>query len=165
MASNTRKIVGGLGWSFGERILAQGVSFLISIVLARILTPDQFGVISLILVFINIANVFVANGFGESLIQKKDADKTDFSTVFWCSFTLSVVLVAIIWLGAPYVGAFYDKPELIMPMRILSFKLILASLNTIQQAYISKHLLFRKMFFATLIGIFTKGRMFLNQCL
>lgn len=152
MASNTRKIVGGLGWSFGERILAQGVSFLISIVLARILAPDQFGVISLILVFINIANVFVANGFGESLIQKKDADKTDFSTVFWCSFTLSVVLVAIIWLGAPYVGAFYDKPELIMPMRILSFKLILASLNTIQQAYISKHLLFRKMFFATLIG-------------
>ena len=62
MASNTRKIVGGLGWSFGERILAQGVSFLISIVLARILAPDQFGVISLILVFINIANVFVANG-------------------------------------------------------------------------------------------------------
>lgn len=152
MASNTRKIVGGLSWSFGERILAQGVSFLVSIVLARILAPEEFGIVSLIIVFINIANVFVANGFGESLIQKKDADKTDFSTVFWCGFILSIILVIIIWFGAPYVGAFYDKPELIMPMRILSFKLILASLNTIQQAYISKHLLFRKMFFATLIG-------------
>lgn len=152
MASNTRRIVGGLGWSFGERILAQGVSFLVSIVLARILSPDEFGVISLIIVFINIANVFVANGFGESLIQKKDADKTDFSTVFWCGFILSIILVVIIWFGAPYVGKFYNKPDLIMPMRILSFKLILASLNSIQQAYISKHLLFRKMFFATLIG-------------
>ncbi|SCW59237.1 Membrane protein involved in the export of O-antigen and teichoic acid [Ruminococcaceae bacterium YRB3002] len=152
MASNTRKIVGGLGWSFGERILAQGVSFLVSIILARILAPDEFGVISLILVFINIANVFVANGFGESLIQKKDADKTDFSTVFWCGFALSIILVLIIWVLAPFISAFYNKPELTMPMRILSLKLILASLNSIQQAYISKHLLFRKMFFATLIG-------------
>lgn len=152
MSSNIKKVVGGLGWSFSERILAQGVSFLVSIVLARILAPEEFGVITLILVFINIANVFVSNGFGESLIQKQDADKTDYSTVFWCGFSLSIILVIIIWIIAPYAASFYDNPNLIMPMRILSLKLILASVNSIQQAYISRHLLFKKMFFATLVG-------------
>ena len=72
------KIVSGLGWTFGERILAQGVSFLVSIVLARILAPSEFGIISLILIFINISNVFVSNGFGESLIQKKNANIKDY---------------------------------------------------------------------------------------
>lgn len=146
------KIVSGLGWTFGERILAQGVSFLVSIVLARILAPSEFGIISLILIFINISNVFVSNGFGESLIQKKNANIKDYSTVFWCSFFVSLVLVGIIWICAPIISDFYDNPYLIWPLRILSLKLILASINSIQQAYISKHLMFRKMFFATLLG-------------
>lgn len=149
---NIKKIIGGLGWSFGERILAQGVSFLVSIILARLLAPSEFGIISLILVFINIANVFVANGFGESLIQKQSADERDFSTVFWCSFLFSLILYAIIWFAAPWIGTFYGNNHLIMPLRILSLKLVLASVNSIQQAYIAKHLLFKKMFFATLIG-------------
>ena len=146
------KIASGLSWSFGERILAQGVSFLVSIVLARLLAPEEFGIISLIMIFINIANVFVLNGFGESLIQKKDADVTDFSTVFWCSISLSVCLVIIIWICAPAISLFYDNNELVWPLRILSLKLVLASFNSIQQAYISKNLMFKKMFFATLVG-------------
>ena len=146
------KIVSGLGWTFGERILAQGVSFVVSIVLARILAPSEFGIISLILIFINISNVFVSNGFGESLIQKKNADIDDYSTVFWCSFFVSFALVGIIWICAPVISNFYDTPNLTWPLRILSLKLILASINSIQQAYISKRLMFRKMFFATLFG-------------
>lgn len=79
------KVVSGLVWIFGERILAQGVSFLVSIVLARILMPEEYGIVALVLVFLNIADVFVSNGFGESLVQKQHATETDFSTVFYCS--------------------------------------------------------------------------------
>lgn len=77
------QVFSGLFWKFGERIIAQGVSFIISLVLARILMPEQYGIISLVLVFINLANVFVSDGLGESLIQKHDADDTDFSTMFF----------------------------------------------------------------------------------
>ena len=133
MASNTRKIVGGLGWSFGERILAQGVSFLISIVLARILAPDQFGVISLILVFINIANVFVANGFGESLIQKKDADSLDFSSAFFFNIGFSIILYLILFLVAPVITTFFGRNyEILTPiLRVLGLRIIVAAINSI----------------------------------
>ena len=73
----------GLAWKFGERILAQLVSLVVSIILARILAPSDFGAIALIMVFITIANVFVSNGFGSALVQKKDADNIDFSSVFF----------------------------------------------------------------------------------
>lgn len=146
------KIISGLSWSFGERILAQGVSFLVSIILARILSPNEFGLIAIIMVFINIANVFVSNGFGESLVQKKDSDKYDFTTIFWCGFTFSIVLMAIIWLLSPMISEFYHSDALIWPLRILSIKLVLASLNSIQHAYIEKHMMFKQMFFSTLIG-------------
>ena len=147
-----KTVIGGLSWSFAERICAQGVSFIVSVVLARLLAPEQFGTISLILVFINIANVFVSYGFGESLIQKTNSDETDFSTVFWCSFLFSIILSIIIWLIAPVAGNFYNTPDIVWPMRVLGFKVILASANSIQMAYISKHLMFKKMFYATFVG-------------
>lgn len=147
-----RKILSGLSWTFSERILAQGASLLIAIILARLLTPDEFGLITIILIFINVANIFVVNGFGEALIQKRDADAIDFSTIFWISFLFAVVLVVLIWILAPYIAIFYENANLTYPLRILSLKLILSSLNSIQQAYISKNLLFDLLFFSTLAG-------------
>ena len=82
MESIKTKVMSGLIWIFGERITAQVVSFVVSIVLARILMPEEYGIISMVLVFINIANVFVSNGLGEALVQKKESDDTDFSTIF-----------------------------------------------------------------------------------
>lgn len=83
MSSIKTKVMSGLIWTFGERITAQVVSFVVSIVLARILMPEEYGTISMVLVFINIANVFVSNGLGEALVQKKESDDTDFSTIFY----------------------------------------------------------------------------------
>ena len=83
MESIKTKVMSGLIWTFGERITAQVVSFVVSIVLARILMPEEYGIISMVLVFINIANVFVSNGLGEALVQKKESDDTDFSTIFY----------------------------------------------------------------------------------
>lgn len=152
-----KKVFSGMIWSFGERISAQLVTFIVSVVLARFLLPEDFGAVTLIMVFITIANVFVSNGFGEALIQKKDASEEDYSTVFWCSIILSILLYFILYLGAPYIASFYRTEELTFLIRVLSIKLPIASFSTIQHAYVSKHMQFKKFFFSTLLGTVISG--------
>lgn len=151
--NNTRsKVFSALIWTYGERITAQVVSLIVSIVLARLLLPREYGVVTLVLVFINIANVFVSDGFGNALIQKKDADHLDFSSMFWFSLAVSILLFTFIFILAPYISSFYDMSQLTMVMRVMAIKLPLASANTIQKAYISRKMEFKKFFFSTLIG-------------
>ena len=158
MAKDIRKsVTSGFVWSFGERILAQSVSFIVSIVLARILAPSECGVLSFLLVFINIANVFVSNGFGEALIQKKDADEKDFSTIFWCSHLFSWIIYIVIFFSAPLIAKVYHNEIYTPVLRVISLKLPLASFNTIQHAQVSKRLEFRKFFFSTLFGTVISG--------
>lgn len=147
-----KKVLSGLVWKFGERIGAQLVSLLVRIILARILMPEDFGVVTMIMIFIEIANVFVVSGFGQSLIQKKDADNLDFSSVFYFSVTMSWILYFIIFLGSPVVASFYRKPVLTPILRVLALKLPLAGINSVQQAYVQKHMMFKRFFFSTLIG-------------
>ncbi|MED4156815.1 lipopolysaccharide biosynthesis protein [Priestia aryabhattai] len=153
------RIFGGVFWKFTEKTISQGMSFLISIILARILLPEEYGIVAIVLVFITMANVFVTNGFGESLVQKKDADETDFSTIFYCSLILSMVLYLLIFISAPAIAAFYKNEQLTGVLRVLAILLPVGSINTIQQAYISKHMVFRKSFFSTLIGTLLSGGM------
>lgn len=152
-----KQVVSGLFWKFGERIIAQGVSFIVSLVLARLLLPEQYGVVALVLVFINLANVFVTNGLGESLIQKKDADSTDFSTIFYCSVGFSIVLYVVLFFSAPLIANFYNNQDLISVLRILSLQVPLSAVKTIQQAYVSKHMMFKKFFYSTLGGTLFSG--------
>ena len=114
------KVVSGLVWIFGERILAQGVSFLVSIILARILMPEEYGIVALVLVFLNIADVFVSNGFGESLVQKQHATETDFSTVFYCSFAFSWLVYAVLFASAGWVADYYANELLCPVLRVLA---------------------------------------------
>lgn len=151
------KIINGFFWKFSERVIAQGISFLISVVLARILLPEEYGIIALVLVFITLANVFVSNGFGESLIQKKDADETDFSTIFYCSLVVSLGLYLLLFISAPVIGNFYESNQLTGVIRVLAILLPIASVNTIQQAYVSKHMIFKKFFISTLWGTLLSG--------
>lgn len=157
MNSLKSKVMSGLIWTFGERITAQVVSFIISIVLARILMPEEYGIISMVLVFINIANVFVSNGLGEALVQKKDSDETDFSTMFYCSLAFSLVLYAALFLLAPFIAEFYRTDKLIWVLRILAIKIPISAISTIQHAYVSKHMIFKKFFFSTLGGTLISG--------
>ena len=160
MAENSnlkKQVLSGLTWKFGERIIAQGVSFVVSLVLARMLMPEQYGVVALVLVFINLANVFVTNGLGESLIQKKDADSKDFSTMFFCSLFFSIILYGILFLSAPGIAAIYNNNQLILVLRILALQVPLSSIKTIQQAYVSKHMMFKKFFYSTLGGTLVSG--------
>lgn len=147
-----KKVFSGLMWKFGERIGAQAVSFLVSIVLARLLLPSDYGVIALITIFIDIANVFVAGGFGSALVQKKDSDEIDFSSVFYFSIAMSWALYGVVFLVAPAVARFYGQEILTPVLRVMALKLPLAGINSVQHAYVQKQMLFKRFFFSTLIG-------------
>ena len=146
------KTLSGMFWKTAERIGAQGVGFIVSTILARILSPEDYGLIALISVFITISNVFIQSGLGTALIQKVDADDLDYSTVFYCSIMISVIAYIILYVCAPFIANFYNEPSLILIIRVLSICLIFNGINTVQNAYVSKMMQFRKFFFATLVG-------------
>ena len=100
------KIVGGFFWRFLERFGAYVVSFIVSVILARILEPEAYGTIALVTVFTNILQVFVDTGLGRALIQKKDADDIDFSSVFYFNMAMCILLYVILYLLAPYIAKF-----------------------------------------------------------
>lgn len=152
-----KKVMSGMFWRFGERICAQLVTFLVSVVLARILDPSHYGVVSLITIFITIANVFVTDSFGKALIQKKNADSCDYSSVFYFNILFSWLVYAIIFSLAPLVARFYKEPILTPTLRVLALKLPLAGVNSVQQAYVSKNMLFKRFFWSTLIGTIVSG--------
>lgn len=147
-----RKTLAGLFWTFAERIGAQLISFVVSIVLARLLLPEEYGVIAIVLVFINLCDVFVNSGFGKALIQKKDADDVDFSSVFYFSLTMSVVLYAVLFFAAPYIAVFYEMEILAPVLRVMGLRVILASYSSVLQAKVSKGMEFKKFFYSSLGG-------------
>lgn len=146
------QVLSGMFWRFGERICAQLVTFIVSIVLARILSPEHYGTVTLLTIFITIANVFVSDGFGKALIQKKNVTDLDYSSVFYFNMIFSWVVYLIIFLIAPLVADFYDNSILTPALRVLALKIPLAGINSIQHAYVSKHMMFRRFFWSTLIG-------------
>lgn len=145
-------IISNMFWKFSEQAGAQVVSLIIAIVLARLLAPDEFGMIAMVAVFITIANVFISSGFGNALIQKKDADNLDFSSVFFLSIGLSIILYGIIFVSAPIVANFYGYEMLTPVMRIMGLRIIVAAINTVQHAYVSRNMIFKKFFYSTLGG-------------
>ena len=152
MDNNAKKVTSNILWRFFERIGAQGVSFIVSIVLARLLDPAFYGTIALVMVFTSIMQVFVDSGLGSALIQKKDSDDVDFSTVFYFNILVCFTLYIVMFFAAPYISLFYNRPELTSLVRVLSLTIIISGVKNIQHAYVSKHLLFRKFFFSTLGG-------------
>ena len=145
-------VLTNLVWRFAERSGAQLVAFIVSIVLARMLSPEIYGVIALITVFTTILQVFVDSGLGNALIQKKDADDLDFSTVFYVNFVFCGALYVLLFLCAPLIAGFYNDLSLTSLIRVLGITIIVSGVKNIQQAYVSKNMLFKKFFFSTLGG-------------
>ena len=139
-------------WRFAERCGAQGVAFVVSIVLARLLAPEAYGTIALVTVFTTILNVFVNSGLGNALIQKKDADDLDFSSVFYFNVAMCLVLYAGIFLAAPLIARFYNDETLTPVVRVLSLTLVISGVKNVQQAYVSRTMQFKKFFYSTLGG-------------
>jgi O-antigen/teichoic acid export membrane protein len=150
MSFSKKHIIHSLVWKYLEQCSAQAVQFIISIVLARLLAPDDFGVIALVTVFISIANIFIAGGLNVSLIQKKDSDELDFSSAFWLSICIAFFVYAVLFFIARLIADFYEKDVLASIVRILGITLFIGVFNSMQGVIVAKKLLFKKMFYRSL---------------
>lgn len=146
------KVFSNFIWRFAERCGAQLVTFIVSIVLARILTPSDYGTIALVTVFTTILQVFIDSGLSTALIQKKDADDLDFSSVFYFNFVICIILYLIMFVSASFIADFYKDSSLVSIVRVISLTLIISGVKGVQQSYVSRHMLFKRFFFSTLGG-------------
>lgn len=150
-------VLGSFFWKLCERFLSQGIAFITSLILARMLAPTDYGVIAIVAVFTNLAAVFINSGFGSALIQKKDADDRDFSTMFFCSQGCALLIYLVLFFCSPLVAAFYKNPELTLILRVYALQIPLGVYQSIQMAYISRHMLFRKVFVASAVNAVVSG--------
>lgn len=155
MANN--KIISSLFWVYLENTSSQIINFVVTIILARLLDPSHYGTIALLSVFIALAQVFVTSGISSALIQKKDADELDYSTMFWFNLTVSLVLYFILFICAPSISNYYNRPELVLVLRVLAISIPLSAFNCIQQAYVSSHFIFKKSFISNSGGVIISG--------
>lgn len=147
-----KNVIGNFIWRFAERCGAQLVTFVVSIVLARLLDPTVYGTVALVTVFTTILQVFVDSGLGTALIQKKDADDLDFSSVFFFNFVICIMLYMGMFIAAPYIAHFYNNSSLTPIVRVISLTIVISGVKGIQQAYVSRNMLFKRFFFSTIGG-------------
>lgn len=151
------KVIAGIVWKIMENGGRQGMQFVIQIILARLILPAEYGLIALIVIFIAIAAVFVDSGFNTALIQKKNVDETDFSSVFYLSLFVSGLLYVGLYLSAPVIAAFYDEYRIIAVLRVLSISLFFGTVNSVQYAVVARTMKFQKIFFSSLGGTLFSG--------
>lgn len=151
------KVFSSLLWKLMERGGAYGIQFIVMIILARLLLPEDFGLIVLVTTFITIAGIFVQVGFSTALIQKKNADEVDYSSVFYLSLVAATILYILIFFISPYIASFYEEPKLISVLRVLSIMLFFGAINSIQNVLISRTMQFKKLFFSSLWAVVISG--------
>ena len=140
-----------------ERFGVQGIQFILQVILARLLDPEHYGVLSLMVIFTTLANVFIQNGFNTALIQNKDVTEEDYSSVFWVTLSIAAVLYGGLFFAAPVIAAFYEIPDLVAPFRVLCLMLFPGALNSIQLAKVSREMDFKKVFYSNVGGIVVSG--------
>lgn len=151
------KILVGMLWKLLERFGMSGVQFVLQIILARILVPEHYGIMSLMVIFTNLANIFVQSGFNTALIQNKDVTDEDYSSVLWVSLMISLGMYTVLFFSAPWIAEFYSMSEIIVPFRVLSLMLIPAALNSVQLAMITRQMDFKKVFKSNIAAIIISG--------
>ncbi len=137
------RVVSSLIYKGIDRLAVKGMGFIVSVMLARLLSPSDFGQIAIIMVFINLSYVFIESGLSSALVQNKKTSIDDYSTVFYISITIAIILILVIHFLAPYISAFYNDYALILPLRVYSFSLLFGALNSILTAKLQKEMKFR----------------------
>lgn len=140
-----------------ERFGVQGIQFVLQIVLARILGPEHYGVLSMMIIFTNLANICIQTGFNTALIQRKDVTDEDYSSVFCVSTLVALLLYLVIFFAAPAIAVFYEMPDIVGPLRVLALMLIPGAMNSVQLAKVSRELNFRKVFTSNIAAIVISG--------
>ena len=152
MNDKKQSFFSNLLWRFMERCGAQLVSFVVSVVLARKLDPSLYGTIALVTVITSILNVFVDSGMANALIQKKNTDGLDYSSVFYFNVAFCLVLYALLFVTAPFISRLYNNMSLVPVFRVLGLTIVISGVKNVLQAYVAKTMQFRRFFFATLGG-------------
>jgi len=140
------KVVRGTFWAFLEQVGVQGLNFGMGIVLARLLTPEAYGTVALVAVFITVATVLVNSGLGQALVQKREIDELDVNSVFYVSSGIALVLYGVIFFAAPTVARYYHNPELTAIFRVLALNLLLYAVNSVQNAELYRQMKFNLTF-------------------
>ena len=147
----------GLLWSAVERFSVQGIQFLVMLVMARILTPDDYGLVGMAAIFIAIANSLIDSGFSQALIRKQNRTDVDKSTVFYFNIVVSVVLYGIIFVVAPFVSDFYKMPSLTWVVRMICLACIVNSFGVVQRAEFFTNMDFKSLTISSLIASIISG--------
>ena len=151
------KVLKGLFWKILENGGAQGIQFVIAILLARLLTPAEYGLVGIIMIFITISNVVVQYGFSTALVQKPRCDETDFSSVCYFSLGIALAMYGLLYLAAPAIGKFYSNELLIPIVRVLAVVLFPGAVISVQTAYVSRKMEFQGLFKATMGAVVVSG--------
>ena len=151
------QLLHGVVWNFIEKVLIRGVSFFISIILARLLSPSDYGLIGMLAVFVSISNVFIEGGLAKALIQRQDCQDIDFSTAFVANVGMSLVIYLVMFVSAPWIADFYNEPILIPLTRILSLNFILGSFNIVQRAKLMAQVDFKSLAQINVISTIVSG--------
>lgn len=149
-----QRTISGFMWKFCEKICSQGMTLVVQIILARLLLPEEYGLVGYMVLFMTLADVFLLQGFSTALIQKRDADQIDFSSVFFANVFMAFIIYGVFFSVAPVVAAFYDEPLLIPVMRVMSLSVIIGSFSSVHNAILARNLEFKKSFFRGLGYVF-----------
>lgn len=151
------KVILSLIYKFTERFAVKGLGLVISIILARMLAPEAFGQVALMTVFTNLSLTIIESGLNTALVQSKEVDDRDYSTVFYITFAMSCFMIAVLWFSAPLIAKFYDSPGIISPLRFYSFSMILSAFNSIQVARLQREMRFKEMMFCNMSATIGSG--------
>ena len=156
-SSLKNRALNGVFWSAIDRFSSQGISFLISIVIARLLTPHDYGLVAMVGIFISIAQAFIDSGLSSAIVRKKDRTTVDLSTAFYANIIIGVLCYAILYLAAPYIARFYQEDELCSIVRIMGIIFFLFSFSNIQQAVLSINIDFKTKAKISLLSVIVSG--------
>lgn len=159
------KTVTGFFWQLSQKVLCQVVCFGISVVLARLLLPSDYGVIAICSMFLVLTGIFIGGGLGTALVQKKNADDIDFCTVFYSGLVLSIVVYLAVFFAAPYIAIFFKNEQITAVIRVLALSMPIGTLSGVQNAFVSKQMMFKKFFYSSLIGTIASGAVGLGMAL
>jgi len=154
---SSKKIVGSLWWKLLERLFSQGINLVVQIVLARILLPSDFGCLAIIAAITNYVGIFVSSGLATALIQKKDLDEKDVSTMLTASLAVALLLYVVLYVLSPWVASIYNLPEVLWPLRALAFILFLNAIFAVQTALLSRNMDFKSIFIRTALAVPISG--------
>ncbi len=155
--SLANKALGSFLWAFLERFGVQMLQMVVFIVLARILTPEAFGLIGMLTVFIAVSQAITDSGFGQALIQKKDTDEIDYSSVFYINMVISGLVYIALFFSAPYIADFYSEPQLVMLLQVLGLRFIISAFSMVQIAKLTKEVRFKELMISKLPSSFLGG--------